>query len=200
MGCGDCAHLPTFSLLPGFTIQSMKHGQTEMLASRADLPYHLYPLNIYTAGFTTKILTILHVNNLSVCNVWLADGALVLPRGSYCLLLLGGLWCFYCEPLSRSFTVTSSTVVLGCPTVLFAWINPGKNAAIWGFPEANPPAEAVMFLLRITPVVSRFNSLTEAVTISTYCLSSLVWSNRMRGPASLTTSPVGIIGPQFWWG
>ena len=89
--------------------------------------------------------------------------------------------------------MTSSMVVLGCPTVLFALVSPGKTAVIWGFPETNPPAEVVTVSLRITPDISRFNSLTEVVTISTYHLSSLVWSDKMRGPASLTTSPVGII-------
>ena len=87
---GDGGYLPAFSLPPSFTIQLLKHVQTETSASRADLPYHLYPSNIYTTRFTAKILTILHINNLSVFNVWSADRALILPRGGYCLLLLRG--------------------------------------------------------------------------------------------------------------
>ena len=99
----------------------------------------------------------------------------------------------YCETLSSSFPVTSSIVVLWHPTILFALGSPGKTATIQGFPEANPPTEAVMVSPRIAPVISRFNSLTEVVMISTYHLSSSVWSHGMRGPASLTTSPVGMI-------
>ena len=81
-------------------------------------------------------------------------------------------------------------VALGCPITLFAEVSPGRTAAIWGFLEATSPTEVVMVSLRITPVVSRFSLLTEAVTISTYCLLSLVWSDGMRGPVSLTTDPV----------
>ena len=85
MQCGDGGHLPAFSLSPSFTIWLLKYDRTEMLASQ-DSPYHLYPLNIYTTRFATKILTIQCINNLSLFNVWSADGALILPKGSYCLL------------------------------------------------------------------------------------------------------------------
>ena len=84
-------------------------------------------------------------------------------------------------------------VALGHPTTLFALGSQGKTATIQGVPEANPPPKVVTVSPGIAPVISRFNSLTKVVTISTYYLSSLVWYNRIRGPANLTTGPVGMI-------
>ena len=69
----------------------------------------------------------------------------------------------YYETLSSSFPVTSSMVALGHPTTLFVLGSPGKTATIRCFLEANPPTKVIMVSLRIAPVISRFNSLTEAV-------------------------------------
>ena len=90
----------------------------------------------------------------------------------------------YSESSSRFFTM-----VLGHPITLFG-LRPRRTAAIWGFLEAGSPTEAVMVSPRMTPVTSRFNLLTEMVTIRTYCLSSLVWLHGMGGPVSSTTDPV----------
>ena len=81
-------------------------------------------------------------------------------------------------------------VALGCPITLFALVSPGKTAAIQGFLEATSPTKAVMVFLRMTPVISRFYLLTKTVTIRTYCLLSLDWSDGMKGPVSLTMDPV----------
>ena len=86
----------------------------------------------------------------------------------------------YCEILSSSFPVTSFMVVLGCPTTLFALGSPGKTATIQRFPEANPSNEVGMASPRITPVISRFNSLIEVFTISHILpiFLSLVWQDK----------------------
>ena len=81
-------------------------------------------------------------------------------------------------------------MVLGCPITLLALASPGRTATIWGFLEATPLVKVVTMSLRITPIASKFNLLTKAVMTSTYYLLSLIWSDGMRGPVSLTTSPV----------
>ena len=69
-------------------------------------------------------------------------------------------------------------------------MGPGKTATIWGFWKATSLAEAVTVSLRMTPVDSKFNLLTETVTTSMNHLSSSVWSGRTMGLVDSTTDAV----------
>ena len=60
------------------------------------------------------------------------------------------------------------------PIALLPLMGPWKTATIQGFQKVPSPAEVVTVSLRMTPVASKFNLLTEAVTTSTYHLSSSV--------------------------
>ena len=96
---------------------------------------------------------------------------------------------------STSSLASSSIVVPWLLIGLLPGMGPGRTAAIWGFWKATPPAEAVTVSPRMTLVDSKFNLLTKAVTTSTYCLSSSVWSGGMTGLVNLTTNAVvGMVG------
>ena len=89
-----------------------------------------------------------------------------------------------------SSLANSSMVVPWLLIGLLPQMGPGRTAAIQGFWKATPPAEAVTVSLRMTPVDSRFNLLTKAVTTNMYHLSSSVWSGRTMGLVNLTTDAV----------
>ena len=69
-------------------------------------------------------------------------------------------------------------------------MGPERTAAIWGFQEAPPPAEAVTVSLRMTLVISKFKLLTEAVTTNAYCFSSSVQLGGAMGLVNLTPDVV----------
>ena len=69
-------------------------------------------------------------------------------------------------------------------------MGPWRTTAIWGFWKATSPAEVVTVYTRMTLVASKFNLLTEAVTISMYHLSSSVWSDRTMGLVNSTSDAV----------
>ena len=91
---------------------------------------------------------------------------------------------------SAFFPASSSTVVPWLPITFLPLVGPWRTATIWGFWKATLPAEAVTVSLKITPVASKFNLLTEAVTNSMYHLCSSVWFDWMMGLVNLTTDPV----------
>ena len=88
---------------------------------------------------------------------------------------------------STSFLPSSFTVAPWLLIALLSQMGLGRTAAIWGFWKATPLAEAVTASPRMTPVVSKFKILTEAVTTNTYCLSSSIQSGRMMGLVNSTT-------------
>ena len=83
----------------------------------------------------------------------------------------------YGNPHSTCLLTSSSMVVPWLPITLPPLMCPWRTATIQGFWKAPSPAEVVTVSPRMTPVTSKFNLLTEAVTTSMYHLSSSVWSD-----------------------
>ena len=86
----------------------------------------------------------------------------------------------------HSASLLSSSFTMAPWLLITLHAGPERTAVIWGFWKALLLGKAVTISLRMTPVVSKFSHLIEAVMTSTYQFSSSVWSGEAIGQVNST--------------